>query len=64
MNKLTIELPKGFMNIAVTNTNHLIADTNDSENWGTIKIPLPTMIYDKWVINKINGKFVELVSYL
>jgi len=64
-NKLTIELPKGFMNCSVTTCNHFIADTNDSKNWDTLKFPLPKPI-GEWLINGYNGdkgKFeVELVD--
>ena len=55
--KIEIELPKGFMNIAVTKDNFLIADTNDSSNWDTLKIPLPE---GEWVIHSVFGKVVTL----
>lgn len=54
---LNIEIPKNFYNIAVSENNHLIADTNDSVNWDTIKIPLPK---GKWYILSIEGKNVFL----
>lgn len=44
---LIIEMPKGYRNIAVTLSNHLVADTNDSTNWDTLKFPLPK---GKWSI--------------
>ena len=54
---LTIEIPKGFMNIGVSTCNNFIADTNNSANWDTIKLPLPK---GKWSIQKIDGKIVTL----
>ncbi len=56
-NTLTIEIPKGFMNVGISICNHLIADTNDSSNWDTIKFPLPK---GKWNILKVEGKIVTL----
>lgn len=41
MKTMTITLPKGFMNVAITKNNHLIADTNDSSNFNTLSIELP-----------------------
>jgi len=38
---IEIRIPKGFMNCDVTIDNNFIADTNDSENWDTLKFPLP-----------------------
>ena len=57
MKKIQIELPKGFMNVAVTLNNHLVADTNNSANWDTLKFPLPK---GKWSIYNIVGKVVML----
>jgi len=54
---IVIELPLGFMNVAVTQDNHLTANTNDSSRWDTMKIPLPE---GKWSILSINGKHVFL----
>ena len=51
MKTITINLPKGFMNISVTSDNYLIADTNDSANWNIFKVLLPK---GKWEI-----KFTE-----
>ena len=59
MKSIKIELPKGFMNIAVTTDNHFIADTNDSENWDTLKFPLPE---GTWVIQSVEGKKVVLIE--
>lgn len=63
MSKLRIELPKGFMNVGITPTNHLIADTNDSQNWDTLKFPLPQPVY-KWQIYsyKDDYKLVILID--
>ena len=57
MKKIQIELPKGYMNVAVTLDNHLVADTNNSANWDTLKFPLPK---GKWRIYNQVGKVVML----
>lgn len=54
---IVIELPLGFMNVAVTQDNHLTANTNDSSNWDTMKLPLPD---GEWSVWGIKGKFVIL----
>ncbi len=54
---IEIELPKGYMNVAVTNDNHITSDTNDSSNWDTLKFPLPK---GKWNIHSVRGKMVTL----
>lgn len=54
---LEIELPKGFMNAAVTTDNFLIADTNNSNNWDTLKFPLPK---GHWSIFSFKSKKVIL----
>lgn len=41
MKVIEITLPKGYMNVAVTTDNNLVADTNDSANWDSLKFPLP-----------------------
>jgi hypothetical protein len=60
---IEVELPKGFMNCAVTASNHLVADTNDSSNWDTLKFPLPKPAFG-WNIHsyKNNNKIVVLVD--
>lgn len=59
---LTIKIPKGFMNCAVTIDNFFIADTNHAANWDTLKFPLPP---GKWAIkNDKNYPYIELVSYV
>ena len=62
-NGIEIEIPKGFMNVSVTVDNYLIADTNDSANWDTIKFPLPP---GNWNIynykKKKNNKIVILTT--
>lgn len=55
--RIIIEIPKGFFNIEISTCNHLIADTNDSANWDTIKLPLPM---GEWVIAGIKDKIVTL----
>lgn len=56
---IEIELPRGFMNVGITLDNYLVADTNNSVNWDTIKFPLPN---GKWSIKtyKENNKIVVL----
>lgn len=45
---LNIDLPHDiFFNCGITKDNYLIADTNDSYNWKTLKIQLPI---GKWSI--------------
>lgn len=55
--KLEIELPKDFMNVSITKDNYFIADTNDDDNWDTLKFPLPTGI---WTIYSVKNKQVIL----
>lgn len=59
--ELTIKLPKGFMNCGVTTDNHFIADTNDSQNWDTLKFPLPK---GEWSIKTNNGDGSVVLSKL
>lgn len=47
------------MNVGVSVDNHLIADTNDSQNWDTLKFPLPA---GKWRIKNVEGKIVTLIK--
>ena len=56
--KIEIEIPKGFMNTVVTTDNFLIADTNDSANWDTLKFPLPR---GDWSIYNVSNKKVTLI---
>ena len=50
-----------FMNVGVTVGNFLIADTNDSNNWDTLKFPLPKPKF-KWhkVSTRLNDNTIEL----
>lgn len=57
--KIKVEIPKGFMNTAVTTDNFLIADTNDSANWKKFKIKLPQ---GWWSIFSVSGQEVTLIS--
>jgi len=50
---LNIELPKNFMNVGITNNNELVADTNNSAEWDTLKFPLPR---GKWRIHSYKAK--------
>lgn len=65
-NKIDIEIPKGFMNVGIAHKKGefpvLIADTNDSANWDTIRIPLPN---GNWEISKYHddGKTITLVHH-
>lgn len=58
---IEITIPKGFFNVAITKTNNLIADTNDSQNWDTISFPLPP---GNWNLKELNGKNVILYRHL
>jgi len=53
MKYIDIKIPNGFMNIGITKDNYFIADTNDSNNWDTIKFPLPE---GNWVISDMGSK--------
>jgi hypothetical protein len=57
--KFEVIIPKNFMNVGVSTCNHLIADTNDSSNWDTLKFPLPE---GKWHIYNVKGKIVTLIT--
>ena len=61
MKTIDILLPKNFMNVGVTATNHLIADTNNNAKWDEIMFPLPK---GKWAIHSYseNNKLVTLVD--
>lgn len=61
MRTIDILLPKNFMNVRVTKTNHLLADTNDSNKWDEIMFPLPK---GKWVVHSYseNNKLVTLID--
>lgn len=55
---LTVYLPNDiYFNCCVTKDNYLFADTNDSSNWKTIKVPLPE---GKWSIysNPMGNKII------
>jgi hypothetical protein len=51
MKELIIKIPKGYMNVGISTSNKLIADTNDSSNWDEIYFPLPK---GKWNIENID----------
>lgn len=38
---LEIKIPTNFMNTGISVDNIFFADTNDSENWDTLRFPLP-----------------------
>ena len=59
MKTIQIEMPKNFMNTAINNDNSFSADTNYSNNWDTLKFPLPK---GNWVIKNIEGKIVTLID--
>ena len=63
MKNIKVELPKGFMNVGVSLSNHLIANTNDSSNWDTLRFPLPKPNH-KWVIHSYedDNKIVNLID--
>lgn len=66
---LKIYVPKGFMNCACSNgeTSYFISDTNDGNNWNTLKIELPEPKY-KWKkissceIDEQGDKYVLLID--
>lgn len=57
--EITVVLPKGYMNVAVTIDNCLVADTNNSIEWDTLNFPLP---FGEWKIRAITGKYVYLIN--
>ena len=63
MNKIKVELPKGFMNVGMSLSNDLIANTNDSSNWDNLRFPLPKPTY-KWQIHSYedDNKIVYLID--
>jgi len=63
MNIIKVELPKGFMNVGVSLSNYLIADTNDSANWKNVKYSLPKPIF-KWHIHSYedDNRIVNLID--
>jgi len=63
MTKIKVELPKGFMNVGVSLSNDLIANTNDSARWDTLRFPLPKPTY-KWQIHSYedDNKIVNLID--
>jgi len=58
--KITVDLPKGFMNVGITIENNLVADTNNSQNWDDLRFPLPK---GKWRIHSYNRTEVTLIKY-
>ena len=63
MDIIKVELPKGFMNVGVSLSNDLIANTNDSANWDTLRFPLPKPTH-KWIIHSYedDNKIVNLID--
>ena len=57
---LFVQLPNGFMNVGISASNRLTADTNDSHvrRWDTLSFPLPP---GRWNIKTVDGKIVTLV---
>lgn len=66
---INVQIPRNFTNCGVTTCNHFIADTNDSNNWDTLKFPLPKAkgaweIASYWShIDDPTKKNVKLVDY-
>ncbi len=60
MTHIEVKLPKGFMNVAITIDNHLIADTNNSADWDTLRFPLPP---GQWRIDTIKQQKVVLSDW-
>lgn len=67
---IDVQIPRNFMNCAITTDNFLIANTNDGSNWDTLKIPLPKP-KNRWdiynykfdSINEYKIKYIKLVDY-
>lgn len=64
-----VQIPRNFMNCAITIDNYFIANTNNSSNWDTLKFPLPKP-KNKWEIKGYWGdikkseiNYVKLVDY-
>jgi hypothetical protein len=58
---ITLKIPSGFMNLAVSDNNRLVGDTNDSQNWDTLSIPLAEPPKGrKWVIWEVDKGYVTL----
>ena len=57
--EIEVTLPSGYMNVGVSANNRLIADTNDSQNWDTLSLPLPR---GAWRIRRVAGKVVTLCN--
>ena len=57
--RIEIEIPSGFMNTGVSTDGYFIADTNDGDNWDTLKFPLP---WGDWSIHSrtFSGKIIIL----
>lgn len=47
---IEVEIPIGFMNCGISDSNNFIADTNNSVNYDTLKFPLPKPKY-RWNIS-------------
>ena len=63
MDKIKVELPKGFMNVGVSLKNNLTSDTNYSEKWDTLSFPLPKPTF-RWQIHSYENenKIVILID--
>ena len=60
-NEIEVIIPDGFYNVAVSVDNYLVADTNNSTKWDTMKFPLPNGV---WNIKNVSGKVVTLISVM
>jgi len=67
-NTIDVYYPNGWGNCAVTLDNHFISDTNNRNNWDTLKFPLPEPKY-KWniksycgLIGETHKKFIILID--
>ena len=56
---VNIEIPSGFMNVSITKSNRLTANTNDSKNWDEMSIPLPD---GKWSLHSVSGKQITITE--
>lgn len=55
---IQIKIPKGYTNCGVSQDNYFVADTNNSQNWDTIRFPLPILEFpNSWSIHHYSDDF-------
>jgi len=55
MKLLTVILPKGFMNVGITKSGKLLANTNDSANWDTLEFRIIRYLSDYFIFSNIKN---------